>query len=82
MLKIKDHYECLVKLTEKMESAKSTIKKAVQAIQELDFGGDIGNINQHIKKRMQDNDIFEIINMERQDICVLHALKFSAHMCL
>ena len=50
-----------------MESAKYTIK-AVQAIQELDFGEDTCNINQHIKKRMQNNEISEIINVERQDI--------------
>ena len=63
LLKIKDQYECLVKLIEKMESAKCTIKKAVQAIQELDFGEDTCNINQHIKKRMQNNVISEKINM-------------------
>ena len=40
LLKIKDQYKCLVKLIEKMESAKYTIKEAVQAIQELDFGKD------------------------------------------
>ena len=51
-----------------MEGAKYTTKEAVQAIQELDFGEDICNINQYIKKRMQNNDISEIINMERQDI--------------
>ena len=51
-----------------MESVKYTIKEAVQAIQELDFGEDTCNINQYIKIRMQSNDIFEIINMERQDI--------------
>ena len=65
LLKSKDKCECLVKLTEKMESAKYTIKEAMQAIQELDFGEDI---NQYIKKRMQSNGISEIINMERQDI--------------
>ena len=32
LLTIKDQYECLVKLIEKMESAKYTIKEAVQAI--------------------------------------------------
>ena len=37
LLKIKDQYECLVKVIEKMESAKYTIKEAVQAIQELDL---------------------------------------------
>ena len=48
---------------------KYTIKEAVQAIQKLDFGEDTCNINQYIKKRMQNNDIFEIIIiMERQDI--------------
>ena len=67
LLKIKDQYECLVKLIEKMESAKYTIK-AVQAFQEFDFGEDTCNINQYIKKRMQNNDISEIMNMERQDI--------------
>ena len=51
-----------------MESAKYTMKEAVQAIQELDFGEDTCKINQYIKKRMQNNDISEIINMERQDI--------------
>ena len=40
LLKIKDQYECQVKLIEKMESAKYTIKEPVQAIQELDFGKD------------------------------------------
>ena len=68
LLEIKDQYECLVKLIEKMESAKYTIKQPVQAIQELDFGEDICNINQYIKKLMQNNDISEIINMEKQDI--------------
>ena len=68
LLKIKDQYECLVKLIEKMESAKYTIKEAVQAFQEFDFGEDTCNINQYIKKRMQNNDISEIMNMERQDI--------------
>ena len=34
----------------KMESVKYTIKEAVQAIQELDFGEDTCNINQYIKK--------------------------------
>ena len=48
LLKIKDQYECLVKLIEKMESAKFTIKEAVQAIQELDFGEDTCNINKYI----------------------------------
>ena len=50
LLKIKDHYECLVKLIEKMESAKYTIKETVQAIQELNFDEDTCNINQYIKK--------------------------------
>ena len=49
LLKIKDQYECLVKLIEKMESGKYTIKEAVQAIQELDFGEYTCNINQYIK---------------------------------
>ena len=44
-LKIKDQYECLVKLIEMMESAKYTIKEAGQAIQELNFGEDTRNIN-------------------------------------
>ena len=40
----------------------------MQAIQKLDFGEDTCNINQYNKKRMQNNDISKIINMERQDI--------------
>ena len=51
----------------------------MQAIQELDFGEDTCNINQCIKKRMHNNDISEIINMERQDISptVYHMLQNS-----
>ena len=62
-----------------MESAKYTIKEAVQAIQELDFGEDTCNINRYIKKRMQNNDIFEIINVKTQDIspAVYHMLQNS-----
>ena len=77
LLKTKDQYECLVKLIEKTESAKYTTKEAVQAIQERDFGEDTCNINQYIKKRMQNNGISEMINMERQDIspAVYHMLQ-------
>ena len=62
-----------------MESAKYTIKEAVQAIQELDFGEDTCNINKYIKKRIQNNGISKIINMERQDIspAVYHILQNS-----
>ena len=49
LLKIKDQYECLVKLIDKMESAKYTIIEAVQAIQELDFSKDTCSSNQYIK---------------------------------
>ena len=51
LLKITDQYECPVKLIEKTESAKYTIKEALQAIQELDVGEDTCNTNQYIKKR-------------------------------
>ena len=79
LLKTKDQYECLVKLIEKMESAKYTITEAVQVIQELDFGEDTCPINQYIKRRMQNNDAFDLINMERQDIspAVYHMLQNS-----
>ena len=50
LLKIKDQYECLVKLIEKMESVKYTIEEELLAIQELDFGEDTCNTNQYIKK--------------------------------
>ena len=79
LLKIKDQYKCLAKLIEKMESAKYTIKEALQAIQELGFGEDTCNVNQYIKKRMQNNDISKIINMERQNTspAVYHILQNS-----
>ena len=62
-----------------MESAKYTIKEAEQAIQELDFGEDTCNINQYIEQRMHNNDISEIVNMERQDVspAVYHMLQNS-----
>ena len=85
LLKIKDQYECLVKFIEKMESAKYTIKEALQAIQELDFGEDTCNINQYIKKKkMQNNDISEINDYGKARYftdCVSHASKFSTHIC-
>ena len=62
-----------------MESAKYTIKEAVQANQELDFGEDTCNINQYIKKIIQNIDISKIMNMERQGIspAVYHMLQNS-----
>ena len=68
-----------MKAYRKDKSANYTIKEAVQAIQELDFGEDTCNINQYIKKRMQNNNISEIINMERQDIspALYHMLQNS-----
>ena len=73
LLKIKDQYEWLVKLIEKMESAKYTIKEAVQAIQELDFGEDTCNINNVISK------IIEFGKGRYFTCCVSYASKFSAH---
>ena len=55
LLKIKDQFECLVKLIETIESAKYTIKEAVQAIRELDFGEDTCSNNRYIQKRMRNN---------------------------
>ena len=49
LLKINDQYECLDKLIVSMESGKYTIKKAVQAIQELDFGEETCNQNLNCK---------------------------------
>ena len=68
LLKVKD----LVKLIEQMESAKYAIKETVQAIQELNFGEDTCNINQHIKKECKARYFTD---------CVSHASKFSAHIC-
>ena len=45
LLKVKDQYECLVKLIGTMESTKYTIKEAVQANQELDFRKNSCKIN-------------------------------------
>ena len=45
-------------------SAKYTIKEAVQATKELNFGKDTCNFNQYIKKRMQNNNTSEIITMK------------------
>ena len=49
----------------------------MQAIQELEYGEHTCSISQSIKKRMQNNDISEIINMEGQDISptVYHMLQ-------
>ena len=68
LFKIKDQYERLVKRTETMESAKYTIEETVQAIQEIDFGEDSCGINRYIKKKMQNNDIYKIMNIGRPDI--------------
>jgi len=53
LLKIKDQYDCLVKLIETTEIAKCTIEEAVQAILKFDFREDTCNINRYVKKRMK-----------------------------
>ena len=44
LLKIKDQYESLVKRIETLESAKYSIKEAVEAFQNFDFREDTRNI--------------------------------------
>lgn len=68
LLKIKQQYESLVSHIEALESAKYSIKEAVQAIQELNFEEDSCGIKPYITKRMQKNDISKIMRMERPDI--------------
>jgi len=68
LLIIKEQYGCLVNLIDIMESAKCTIKEAVQAIQGLDFGEDTCNISRNIEKRLENNDILKIMSVERSDI--------------
>ena len=53
LLKIEEQYERLAKFIETMESAKCTIKEAVQAIQELHFREDTCRINLCNHKRIQ-----------------------------
>ena len=66
LLKIKDQYECLVKLIKTMESAKYTIKKPVQAIEKLDFGENTCNINRYSQKRYKTMIFLTyVITMER-----------------
>ena len=83
LLQIKDQYECLVKFTETMETAKYTVKEAVQTIQELDFEEDTESIKRNIQKRMLSNDISRTINMETQTFTgrLQFTLTFSAHNC-
>ena len=67
-LKIKDQYEYPVKLVETIKSAKYTIEKAVQAIQELDVEKTLAALTVTSRKRMHNNGIYKIMNMKRPDI--------------
>ena len=49
-----------------MESAKYTIKEAVQAIQELDF--EENTVLTVTLKKMQNNDIFKTMNLQKPSI--------------
>ena len=65
-----------------MESAKCTIKEAVQAIQELGFGEDTCNLNQYIKKECK-TMTFENNKYRKARYftgCVSHVSKFSGHI--
>ena len=82
LLKIKDQYECLVMLLETIESAKYTIKEAVQAIQVVNLGEDTRSTNLCIRKRMQNNNITEM-NIGRDQIFYrLFTSTFSTSNCL
>ena len=68
LLKIKNQYKRRVKQIETMESAKYTIKEAVQAIQEQNFIKALATLTATFKNRIQNNNISKIMNMERPDI--------------
>ena len=53
------NHHSLMELIETMESAKYTVKEAMQAIQELDFGEDTWSINRYIENKMQNNDFLK-----------------------
>ena len=78
LLKIKNQYECLIKLIDTMKSAKYTIKEAEQAIQGLDCIETLAALNITLQK-MKSNDISKIMSMERPDIlpAVHSSLQYS-----
>ena len=51
-----------------MERAKRTIKEAVPTIQELDFGENTCSISRYTKKKIQNNDVYKLMSLERLDI--------------
>ena len=51
-----------------MKNVKYTLKEAMHASGEFDFGEDTCCVKSYIQKRMQSNYISKIKNMERQDI--------------
>ena len=66
LLKSKNQYKCVAGLIETMESAKYTIKEAVQAIQELDF--EENTVLTVTLKKMQNNDISKTMNLQKSSI--------------
>ena len=67
LFKIKDYYECQVKLVETTECA---ILEAMRVVQELNFKEDNCSIKRYFTKRTQNNDNSKIMNVQRPNISV------------
>ncbi|CAK8695130.1 unnamed protein product [Clavelina lepadiformis] len=62
------HYNNISNLILKMESCTYTIKEAHADLNALDFGKDPLELKNYIKKRLDKNDVKQIMELQRQDI--------------
>ena len=68
LLKIKTEYMSLASLVLQMEDTKCTIRAAYNDLTKLGFGDDSCAIAGYIRKRLEKNDLSEIMAMNRQKI--------------
>ena len=79
LVQIKHCYSALVSLLEKVECSAYTIQEAHANLTGLTFGDDVCNSRAHLDKRLQKNELSDIVHFKRADVSpAIYSKLFSA----
>ena len=81
LVQIKHCYSSLVSLLEKVECSAYTIQEAHANLTGLTFGDDVCNLRAHLDKRLQKNELSDIVHFKRADVSPAIYSKLLSAQC-
>ena len=81
LVQIKHCYSSLVSLLEKVECSAYTIQEVHANLTGLTFGDDVCNLRAYLDKRLQKNELSDIVHFKRADVSPAIYLKLLPAHC-